>query len=225
MIKKTKTSDYECQHITCLINGPVGSGKTHAIGTLPEDETVILSAESGLLTLVEKNFEVWEINSMEDLRQAFKELANGTKFKHVAIDSLTEISEKLFAALRPHYTKAKNFSLYEEYFAQMIGMIKKFRDLYQYNIWVTCLTKEGDNGLTLDVAQKSLGTRLPQYFDLSCYMLRFEKDEKLHRAMVFDSDQYSFCKSRSHRLDAYEKPDLTNIFNKVFHKEDAKKEN
>ncbi len=84
------------------------------------------------------------------------------------------------------------------------------------NTFVTCLTKDGDNGHTLDVAQKSLGTRLPQYFDFVAYMQKFEENEKVQRALLFDSSDLNFCKSRSVKIEKYEKPNLGDIINKVF---------
>lgn len=214
-IVKTNTKDIKQHHIFGLIVGPSGSGKTYAIGTLPEENTVILSMESGLLTLAHKSFEVWNITNMDDLKEAYLELRNSKKIQNVALDSLTELSEILFADLRPKYSKSQNFGLYEEYSRQMISIVKSFRDLIQLNTFFTCLTKETERGLTLDVAQKSLGTRLPQYFDLVAYVQQFEKDEKINRALMFESSDLEFCKSRSSSIEQFEKVDLTALINKT----------
>jgi len=215
-MKKIKTNEIKQQHIFGLITGFSGAGKTHALGTLSEKDTVIIDIEGGLLTLKDKNFEVWKISSASELREAYLELKNGSDFKHVGIDSFTEIGEVLFASLRPNFTKAQNFGLYEEFTKQMIGLTKAFRDLTEYNVWITCLLKETDRGVIPDVVQKSLGTRIPQYFDIVGIIQKFEKDEKVMRAMLFDSVDYDFCKTRSNSLDQFEKVDLEAITNKIF---------
>lgn len=217
-IEKTRTSAIESHHVFALLTGEVGAGKTYALGTLNEKDTLILSMEAGLLTLSNKDFEVWNLKTIDDLKETYNELKKGVPFKNIAIDSLTELSEILFASLKPLYTKAQNFGLYEDYSGKMITIIKMFRDLTQYNIFFTCLTKESDNGLTLDVSQKSLGTRLPQYFDFVGHIKRFEKDEKTHRAIVFESSEMSFCKTRSNRVEQFEKVNLTELLNKVLNK-------
>jgi len=215
-MKKTKTNEIKQQHIFGLITGFSGTGKTFALGTLPEKDTLLIDVEGGFLTLKNKNFEVWKIDSASELQEAYRELKNGTKYKHVGIDSFTEVGELLFTSLRPNYTKAHNFGLYEEFTRQMIGMTKAFRDLTEYNTWITCLLKESDRGVIPDVVQKSLGTRIPQYFDMVCNVQSYEENEKIIRALVFESTDLPFCKTRCRSIDRIEEVNLTTITGKTF---------
>lgn len=217
-IKKINTSDVEHQHPFVLIVGKSGAGKTYALGTLPEEKTLILAIEPGLLTLSDKNIDVWKIESVEDLIDAYKELKNGSEYENVCIDSLTELSEMAFAALKPQFKKSQTFDLYNEFTTRMISIIKSFRDLHQYNIFVTSLLKETDDGYTIDVAQKSLGNRLPAYFDFTFLVKAFQKDGKTTRALVSDNSVLDFLKSRSKNIEEYEPVNLTSIIEKVLKK-------
>jgi len=214
-LKKTNTKDVEMHHVFALIVGEWGAGKTFAIGTLPEKETVILSAESGLLTLNDKSFEVWQIESVEDLVEAYQDLKKGTEFKNICVDSLTEITEICFKSLKPKFNKSQTFAMYQEHFDRIVDIIKAFRDLIKYNTFVTCLLKEKDNGELLDVGHQGLGGKLPTYFDFCLPIRVFEKDGKITRAIVTDHAIDKMAKSRSNKLEQYEKVDLTAIINKV----------
>lgn len=215
-MQKTNTSEAEINRVFALLCGKSGAGKTYALGTLPNEETLILALDPGLLTLKGKKIDVWKIESVDDLGAAYRELKEGTKYKHICIDSLTELSEMCFAALKPNFTRKENFALYDEFSTRMTALIKAFRDLTQYNVFVTTLLKDTDDGPVIDVAQKSLGNRLSAYFDFSFLVKAFEKEGVTTRALVSDNSVMDFLKSRSSRIDEYEAVNLTNILAKVF---------
>lgn len=214
-MQRINTAQIEHHHIFALICGKSGAGKTHALGTLPNDETLILSLESGLLTLKDKNIDVWKIETVEDLSEAYQELKKGTDYKYVCIDSLTELSDMAFASLKPQFKKSQTYALYDEFSTRMTMFIKAFRDLYQYHIFVTTLLKDTEEGYVIDVAQKSLGNRLPAYFDFTFLVKAFEKDGKTTRALVSDNSILDFLKSRSRVVDGYEKVDLTDLCQRI----------
>jgi hypothetical protein len=198
-----------------LICGASGAGKTFALGTLPQEETLILALDPGILTLKDKNIDVWKIETVDDLGVAYGELKDGTKYKYVCIDSLTELSEMIFASLKPQFTKSQTFALYDEFSTKMVKFIKAFRDLTDYHIFMTTLLKDSDHGQVIDVAQKSLGNRLPAYFDFTWLVKSFEKDGNTSRALVSDNSVLEFLKSRSKAVNEYEKVNLTDICNRV----------
>ena len=214
-MQKINTNQVENHHIFALICGKSGAGKTHALGTLPNDETLILALDPGILTLKGKNIDVWKIESVDDLSEAYRELRSGTKYKYVCIDSLTELSEMIFAALKPQFKKSQTFALYDEFSTRMVGFIKAFRDLSNYHVFVTTLLKESEDGYVIDVAQKSLGNRIPAYFDFTFLVKAFQKDGKTTRALVSDNSVLDFLKSRSHAIEEYERVDLTSICQRV----------
>ena len=66
MIKITSTKDFYLRGIKCLVYGESGVGKTVLCSTAPDP--IIISAESGLLSLRKKDIPVIEINSLKTLR-------------------------------------------------------------------------------------------------------------------------------------------------------------
>lgn len=214
-MQKINTAQVEHHHIFALICGKSGAGKTHALGTLPNDETLILSLESGLLTLKDKKIDVWKIENVDDLSEAYRELRSGTQYKYVCIDSLTELSDMVFAGLKPQFKKSQTFALYDEFSTRMTAFIKAFRDLEQYHVFVTTLLKDTEDGNVIDVAQRSLGNRLPAYFDFTFLVKAFEKDGKTTRALVSDNSVLDFLKSRSHAIGDFEKVNLTDLCQRI----------
>lgn len=214
-MKKFNTKDVKSHRIFGLLCGKSGAGKTYALGTLPNKETLILALDPGMLTLKGKDIDVWKIESVEDLVEAYQELKNGVDYKYICIDSLTELSEMCFANLKPQFKKSQNFALYEEFSTKMVSLIKAFRDLDQYNIFVTTLLKDTEDSHIIDVAQKSLGNRIPSYFDFTWLVKTFDKEGETYRALVSDNSVLDFLKSRSKAIDEYEKVDLTDICNRV----------
>jgi hypothetical protein len=216
-----KTSDVENHHIFSLIVGASGSGKTTLAATLPHEKTLILSAESGLLSIKSASIDVIEIQSFKDLVDAYTFLANGTKYEHIFIDSLTEIAEIIFTEIKPEFTKSQTFGLYEAYSDRLIKFLKKLRDLTQYNIYMTVLdklvAKDGTDVISFDLIQKSLSKKIVAYFDLVLYLVVIEKEDGTKtRAICTDNSIIDFCKDRSGKLNKYEKPDLGIINSKIF---------
>src|SRR6056297_1273790 len=128
-MKKINTSQAENHHIFALICGPSGAGKTYSLGTLPNKKTLLLALDPGILTLKDKSIDVWKLESVDDLSKAYQELKAGTDYDHVCVDSLTELSEMCFAALKPQFKKSQTFALYDEFSTRMTSFIKAFRDL------------------------------------------------------------------------------------------------
>lgn len=215
-MKINNTNDIELHHVFALIVGRSGSGKTYTASTLPPKETLILSLESGLLTIKGTGIDVWEIESFSDFVGAIKKLQKGVEYKHIFIDSFTELTEMCFDELRPHYEKRKNFDLYEEFTKRMISMVKMFRDMAEYNFFMTCTLKETSEGsIILDIPQKSLGLKMPKYFDFCFLVDTFDKDGESVRALVSDNSVLPMLKSRSSKILAYEKVDLNGILEKA----------
>src|SRR5690606_27705441 len=80
-----------------FVYGRAGAGKTVLCKTLPRP--VIISAESGLLSLADYDLPVLEINSIADLEEVYNYMAGSQEardlYESIALDSITEIAEKL----------------------------------------------------------------------------------------------------------------------------------
>jgi ABC-type oligopeptide transport system ATPase subunit len=219
-MKVIKTNEVEHQHIFGLIVGSSGSGKTSLSKTLNHDETIIFSAESGLLSIHDVSIDAIEIKTYQDLLDAFMWIDKQDKYKNLFIDSLTEIGQILFNELKPNYTKSQTFGLYDEYSFKMTRFIKALRDYKKLNIYCTALDavikKDFEEITSIDLIQKSLASKLPALFDEVFYLSVIEKDEQKHRVLLTDNKYHNFLKDRSGKLDAVEKPDLNIITNKIF---------
>jgi len=194
------------------------------VKTLPHDKTLILSAESGLLSIKDAVIDVAVINTFKDLVDVYSMLAKGDcDYENVYIDSLTEIGEILFNELKPDYTKSQTFALYGDYAEKITKLLKAFRDLTDYNIYFTALDKTVESGVvstvTIDLIQKSLSKKIPALFDIVFHYQKLQKEDgTIVRALCSDSIDVEFTKDRSGFLSKYESPDLTIVHNKIFGK-------
>lgn len=216
------TSSLENHHIFALIVGASGVGKTSLVKTLDHKKTLILSAESGLLSVKDVSVDFIQIKTFDDLIDAYKFLSkNESDYENIFIDSLTEIAEILFQQIKPEYSKSQKFGLYEEYSERLIKFLKTLRDMNNFNIWMTCLdklqSKDNTEVVTMDLIQKSLSKKIPQIFDEVFYMQSVLRDNGDNvRVLITDNIIIDFAKDRSGKLDRYEKPDLQIITNKIF---------
>jgi phage nucleotide-binding protein len=219
-ISLKRTGGLSANGIKLVVYGPSGAGKTTLIKTLPNP--IILSAESGLLSIQDSDLPYIEINSMEDLTEAFKWASESEEAKHfesIALDSISEIGEVVL-----NYEKKLTKDPRQAYGAlseQMTDIIRAFRDLPAKNVYFSAkLEKSQDEmGRLLynpSMPGKALTQALPYLFD-EVLALRVERDEagQAQRALMCDSDGLWLCKDRSGKLGAWEAPDLGEIIAKI----------
>ena len=84
-IKLKSTKDVAAQGNNFLIYGQAGAGKTTLAKTLPK--CLIISAESGLLSLKDSDVSYVEITSMTDLHEAYT-FVKDSEFESVMIESI-----------------------------------------------------------------------------------------------------------------------------------------
>ena len=93
-IKLQNTRDVAVNGIKCLVYGQAGAGKTSLIKTLPNP--VVLSAEAGLLSIADQDIPFIQIETIEQLQEAYlwlKDSEESKQFQSVALDSISEIAE------------------------------------------------------------------------------------------------------------------------------------
>lgn len=203
-----------------LVYGQAGAGKTTLIPTLPNP--VVLSAESGLLSIASADIPFVEIKTMDDLREAYAWLTSSDeakKFESVALDSISEIAEVVLAAEK---AKAKDPRQAYGTLADTMGeMVRAFRDIQGKHVYFSAkLEKSADEMGKVMYAPmmpgSKVGQALPYQFDL-VMALRIERGEdgKPVRGLMTESDGSWQAKARGFALDAWELPDLGEIIKKV----------
>lgn len=206
-----------------VLYGPSGSGKTFSISTLPAG-TLILAVEKGLRTLLEvaPELDVADINSLQDMRDAFNFLAsNPTSHPTVVIDSLSELGE---LALTEAKAQTKDGRQQYQLMADTIsGIIKSFNDLPQTVIFTAQEERVNQEDLGLldyvyapAIPGRKFATRVPYKFDyVFCLRTKVSEDGTVERRFQTGMKGDYLAKSRSLRLQVFEEPNWTHIFNKL----------
>lgn len=209
-----RTSDVTVNGVKTVVYGAAGCGKTVLCSTAPAP--IILSAEGGLLSLVSLDLPYMEINTLNDLDLAYKQLRKDEEFKTICVDSLSEIAELVIKELKPNHKDPRK--AYGELADGMMAMIRKFRDLKGKNVVFTTkmeirLDEATDTQIHSPILPgQILKTQLPYLVDEVFCM---QVDRKGERFLQTSSDRQRQCKDRSGKLDAKEPANLTHIFSKI----------
>lgn len=219
-INLQSTNTVQNHGIKCLVYGAAGSGKTTLIPTLPNP--VILSAESGLLSIKDSDLPFIQIKTMEDLKEAYTWLIQSDEakqFESVALDSISEIAEVVLNDAKKKLKDGR--AAYGELNDTMKELIRAFRDLPGKNVYFSAkLEKSQDEtGRMLyspAMPGSKLGQDLPYFFDF-VMPLRIEKtpEGETFRTLMTQPDGLWQAKARGFALDAFEPADLGAIIAKV----------
>lgn len=214
------TGDLKSDGVKLLVYGSSGAGKTYLCQTLPKP--IVLSAESGLLPLREANLPYVEINSMEDLQEAYEwvtESKEAKGYKSVALDSISEIAEVVLSFEKKQFSDARQ--AYGAMQDQMGDLIRAFRDLPGKNVYMSAKVEktQDEMGRILyypGIPGNKFQQQLPYFFD-EVLALRIEKDDEgnSQRALMCDGDGVWLAKDRSGKLEPWEAPDLGTLIEKI----------
>lgn len=211
------------QGVKMLVYGNAGAGKTTLCATLTPYNPVILSAESGLLSLTGYQLPYTVINTVQDLMDAYNWLASSreaAQFGAVCIDSISEIAEVVLSNAKANAKDPRQ--AYGVLIDEVTKAVRAFRDLPGRHVYVTakCELQKSDMGPSKYAPMMpgaKLGAALPYLFDEVFFLgisppaadgttFRF-----LQTVATFDKD----CKDRSNKLEAYEPPDLNHVIHKI----------
>lgn len=233
----TSSREHGVNGVKLLVYSQSGIGKTALCATAPAP--LIISAESGLLVLNKKNLEklygvntpgitydipVAKINTVQDLTDIHKWLEsdpNAKQFRTVCIDSISEIGEVVLNNAKRTVKDPRQ--AYGELIEKMESVIRAFRDLPGYNVYMSAklepikdeLTGVTSNGPSMPGTK--LGQKLPYFFD-EVFKLGVNKDPKTqatYRYLQTGADLQTIAKDRSGTLDFLEAPHLGHVFNKI----------
>lgn len=208
--------------VKIVVYSKAGMGKTTLCATCPAP--IILSAEGGLLSLARFNLPYIKITSIADLRQTYAWLKNSAEprkqFQTVCLDSITEIGEACLAE-RDNGKNNDGRAIYGDMIKDMTKIIKEFRDLPGYHVYMTAQMerqKDESTGVILNgpgMPGKRLGEKLP-YLPDELFKLDIEGiGANSYRLLRTQPDYLNDAKDRSGALNPIEEPHIGKIINKI----------
>ena len=218
VVKTTK--NYGVDGMKFLVYGQAGIGKTCLCASMPNP--IIISAESGLLSLSALDLPYIEVKSFADLSNAYNWLVSSEEAKgydSVCIDSISEVGEVILA-----HEKENNTNLMRAYgnlLDQVDELVKAFRDLPGKHVYMSAKVErvQDETGMLLyspNMPGKQLPQRLPYLFDgIFHYQIVRNQNGDPKRWLLTQPDGKSQAKDRSGKLDMWEQPDLGAIINKI----------
>lgn len=222
--------------IKVLVYGGAGVGKTVLTATLPNP--VLISAESGALSLREANLRrlfggdpsicynmpMITVQTVDDLRDAHMwclQSHEARQFQSVGLDSISEIGEVVLNNAKRLVKDPRQ--AYGELIEKMETLVRAFRDLPNKNVLVSAKMEPNKDELSGIVRYgpsmpgAKLGPKLPYFFD-EVFRLGVGKDQqgKEFRFLQTQPDLQFEAKDRSGALSAVESPHLSYVFHKIF---------
>jgi phage nucleotide-binding protein len=214
------TQDVHANGVKMLVYGQSGAGKTTLIKTLPNP--IILSAESGLLSLAGTNLPYIPIKKIDDVHDAYRYLTQdpqGQQFQSIALDSISEIAEVVLTQEKANCRDPRQ--AYGAMQDIMSDIIRKFRDIPGRHVYFSAKLEKNQDELgrilyAPSLPGKSFSQQLSYFFDL-VLALRVEKSQEgtPMRMLMCDSDGLWQAKNRGGRLETWEPCDLGAIINKI----------
>lgn len=178
--------------VKLLVFSEAGIGKTVLVSTLPRP--VLISAESGLLSLSPKNLvrvfgennpditydiPTITVNNIQDVEQAYNYLTDPNNnpigedgrrmFESIALDSLTEIAEQCLNNAKRTVKDPRQ--AYGELIERMQTLVRLFRDIPGLNVYMSSKMSRNKDDMTGVTAYgpsmpgQKLGPELPYFFD------------------------------------------------------------
>ena len=217
-IKIERTGDVHTNGIKVLVYGKAGIGKTKLLATTRR--IIVLSCESGLLSLREDNLPYIKIKNVKDIYAAYDLITGrrGRRYRTVALDSISEIAEVVLADYKRNSKDPR--MAYGEMAEEMAELIRMFRDLEGKNVVFTAKQKRiNDDGVQKKIPSmpgQQMKDELPFFFDEVFYMtLGEDKNGKEIRVLKTDPGYDYEAKDRSGKLKRTELPNLDAIFRKI----------
>lgn len=216
-IKITSTMNTST-NVKMLVYSRAGIGKTVLCSTAPKP--LILSAESGLLSLRHFDLPVIEISDVSDVYDAYEfitESKDAEQYETICLDSITEIAEVLLLAHKKEHKDPRQS--YTKLADDMAVLIRGFRDLPNKHVYFsakqTRITDESTGVTTYQAMMpgRTLTNGISFFFDeVACLRIGVEDDGEEFRYLQCQPDVNYEAKDRSGELGMIEKPDLSYIF-------------
>lgn len=172
----------EAAYLRALIFGPFGSGKTHFLGTAQLDErtypALYMNFDGGDSTLAGLDVDEVVVRTWDDFNEIYAELAKGTDYKTLLLDSLSEthifaLMEILAEVSNTRDPDKLEIQDYGKASIQMRRLIRAFRDL-PYHFIATSQDKTDKEARVGNVKKPALAGQMadeaPGLFDVCGYL-------------------------------------------------------
>ena len=220
-IKINSTKDYGVDGVNILVYGESGNGKTRLCST--SRNPIIISAESGLLSLADFDIPAIEVTTVKEINEVYKWIISSEeaeKYETICFDSLTEVAEILLSTFKMEDKDGRK--IYPRLDDEMSKTIRAFRNIKKKNKYFTARLfrhKDEYSGKIMHVPEmpgNRLLNKFPYFFDAFMTLHIGElKDGKKYRFLQTESDFQYLAKDRSGKLDLKEKPNLSFLFDKI----------
>lgn len=221
-IKITNTQDYALNGVKCMVYSRTGVGKTTLCATAPAP--LIISNESGLLSLANYSVPVIEVNSIETIGEAYRFLTQSQEaraIQTICVDSVSELAEVVLTQYKGQFSDGRQ--AYGKMNDDIAEVIRLFRDIKGKNVYFTAKLKrfvDEDTGITTYIPSmpgKTLLGDLPYFFDevFSLQIGVMEDGTTTYRYLQTTSSIKYEGKDRSGKLAPYEPANLSHIFTKI----------
>lgn len=207
--------------VKMCVHGRAGAGKTTLIKTLPNP--IVLSAESGILSLRDVDIPTIVIHNFAEMDEAYRfltESEHAKAFESVALDSISEIAEVCLVNEKAATKDGRR--AYGEMGDKMRNLIRHYRDLPGKHVYFSA--KQGYNRDEVtnisrygpSMPGSSLTADMPYFFDelFSLEIGRSPEGQEFRYLRTTLDLQYE-AKDRSGVLAPYEEPHLGKIIEKI----------
>ena len=227
------------QHLKILVYGYPGVGKTVFAATANDDKrtspALLIDLEGGTLSIADKNIDVVRVTEFKQLSEVYQYLRNGSHYKTVIIDSLTEVQklnmyEILQQAVAANPARDPDIPRIDEWgksVEQMRRLVRYFRDLPMHVI-ITALAQEvrdeRDGNITVKPALPGrLSDEVSGFLDIVGYLGVLEKavgeEHRVIRQMLTRPMGKFIAKDRSGKLDQFiEEPTVAKLLDRILSK-------
>jgi hypothetical protein len=234
----TTSQTTQSEGVKICVYGPAGVGKTVMCATAPDP--IIISAESGLLSLRRANIErvygvgtpgitydipVYEINSAKGFWEIYNYLIRDPnarqRFKTVCLDSASELAERILEEALKNSGKDPR-QAYGVVANDMPPIFKALRDLSGYHVYVTSKMgpiKDGVSGVVKwgpSMPGNKIELDLPYVFsEFFRVGLTPPANGVSYRFLQTQPDMQHDAKDRSGALNPVEEPNLSKVIAKI----------
>lgn len=215
------TANVATNGVKVLVYGFAGRGKTRLSRTAPSP--IILSAESGLLSLRKEHLPFIEITNFASFHNAYlwcTQAPEARQFQTICIDSISEVAETILSNEKKATRDPRK--AYGEMADQVMDKLRQFRDIPGKNVYFSAkqgrLVDQSTGGIMWGplMPGQQLDQQLP-YFTDEVFQIDNHPDGQggVYSALRTRPDNQYQAKDRSGALDYLEPPDLSVIFSKI----------